>query len=294
MKTALLLGATGQLGKLVALSAPESISLHALSSSQLDITNSAELSEALSTIKPDLIINTAAYTQVDLAESEQDKAYSVNADAVMHLATLAHPSIRVVHLSTDFVFSEVKKSPYFPEDSPHPVSVYGKSKLEGEKALLGSRPDNSVVLRTSWLYSAGSRNFVTVMLEMMSSKEELHIVNDQFGSPTSANTLAEVVWKLACTKHANGIYHWSDSGVISWYDFAKEIQRQGLAMGLLKKEIPLQTIPSSQYPTTAKRPAYSALDSSATEKLLGFKTRPWQVQLASVLKNIQELDSAYE
>lgn len=294
MTTVLLLGAGGQLGKLVEQSAPDSVSLHACTSKQLDITDTTELSRVITSLKPDLIINSAAYTQVDLAETEQAKAYAVNADAVKQLAVLANPGTRIIHLSTDFVFSDPNSKPYTPGDNPHPVSVYGKSKLQGEAALLKERPDSSIVLRTSWLYSAESKNFVTVMLDLMSAKEVLNVVNDQFGSPTAADTLANIIWELSSNENARGVFHWSDRGVISWYDFALEIQKQGLALGLFEKEIPVHAIPTSKYPTPAKRPAYSALDASSTEMLLGVETLPWQEQLLRVLKRIQELKATNE
>lgn len=283
-KKVMLLGAGGQLGKQLMNIAPQEVSLFPFAHNDLDISDESDLKRTLKITSPDLIINTAAYTDVDQAESEQAEAFAVNAVAVQALSGLVDEKTKILHLSTDFVFSKLSLDRYTPESQTSPTCVYGQSKLAGEQYLLERRPETSIVLRTSWLYSSAARNFVTVMLDLMSSREEISVVNDQFGSPTSADTLGEVVWSLAGAENACGIYHWSDRGVITWYDFALEIQKQAFDLGLIKKKIPVKPIPSHEFPTSATRPAYSALDSSSTEKLIGMETIPWENQLKKQLE----------
>ena len=288
MKRVLLLGASGQLGSLVKNIAPDSVHLKALSRAELDLTDCMAVSQVVEELNPAVIINTAAYTQVDKAEIEEKQVFEVNAIALEHLAATVLPDTRIIHLSTDFVFSELQKQPYKPEETPLPVSAYGRSKLAGESALLEADNVNSIILRTSWLYSATGRNFVTAMVGLMNSREELVVVNDQFGSPTSAEGLANIIWRFVMEDITKGIYHWSDQGVITWYDFACEIQSQGLELGIFDREIPIKPVPTSGYPTPAARPVYSALDSSGTEAVLGIKTTPWQEPLRMVLEKLKE------
>jgi dTDP-4-dehydrorhamnose reductase len=290
MKRVLLLGASGQLGSLVKNTVPDSVHLKALSRKELDLTDRLAVSKVIQEHNPVVIINTAAYTQVDKAEAEAEEkqAFDVNATAVEHLAGTAHPDTRIIHLSTDFVFSEQQQQPYKPDDTPLPTSVYGRSKLAGESALLEADNAHSIILRTSWLYSATGRNFVTAMIGLLNTREELVVVNDQFGSPTSAEGLANVIWRFVMEDAVKGIYHWSDQGVITWYDFAREIQSQGLELGILDREIPLKPVPTSGYRTPAARPVYSALDSSETEAVLGIRTTPWQEPLQRVLEKLKE------
>jgi dTDP-4-dehydrorhamnose reductase len=288
MKRVLLLGASGQLGNLVKNTAPDSVHLKSLYRVELDINDPTAVSQAVREHEPAVIINTAAYTQVDKAETEEGLAFAVNATAVEHLIASASPGTRIIHLSTDFVFSELQKQPYKPYETPLPASVYARSKLAGESALLEAENVNSIILRTSWLYSATSRNFVTTVVELMRSREELSVVNDQFGSPTSADGLANVIWRFVMNDALKGVYHWSDQGVITWYDFACKIQLQCLDLGILDRKIPIKSIPTSGYPTPAVRPVYSALDSSETESVLGIKTTPWQESLRKVLEKLKE------
>lgn len=259
--------------------APQAVSLSPFTRNDLDISDESNLARTIKSTSPDLIINTAAYTHVDQAESEKAEAFAVNAEAVRALSELTNEKTKILHLSTDFVFSNPSENPYSPESQTSPTCVYGQSKLAGEQYLLKRKPETSIVLRTSWLYSSAARNFVTVMLDLMSSRDGISVVNDQFGSPTSAETLAKVVWRLATFENARGIYHWSDRGVITWYDFAIEIQKQAIDLGLINQLIPIKPIPSHEFPTSATRPAYSALDSSSTEKLIGMETIPWEKQL---------------
>jgi len=291
MKKVLLLGALGQLGREIASRVPQSIDFKALTKAELDITSESDINRAITSSAPDTVINTAAYTRVDKAESEPELAFAVNERGIEFLSSCCGPEIRILHLSTDYVFSSFQKSPYAPDALTEPVSVYGRSKLAGEQVLLKNRPKTSVVLRTSWLYGPETRNFLTAMLKLMKTRDKLNVVNDQFGSPTSVETLADIIWKLALDSGANGLFHWSDRGVITWYDFAIEIQQQALELNLLTSRIPINPIPTEGYPTTATRPRYSALDSTTTEAITGMKTRPWKEQLARVLKKIKQLES---
>ncbi len=283
MKSALLLGAAGQLGRLVQAHKPDNIRMAGKTHQDFDITDSMTLKTVIAEVKPDIVINCAAYTAVDKAESEPETAYRVNAEAPGNLAALLDPASKLIHLSTDFVFSKYSANPYKPGDKPDPVSVYGKSKLAGEEIILRQREQNSIILRVSWLYSATGRNFVTTMLRLMREGKDLNVIGDKFGTPTSAHSLADIIWKLALSETGNGIYHWSDRGVISWYDFAVEIMEQALQSGILDQAVKITSIPSAAYPTPAERPVYSALDSSGTESVLGIKTSPWQEELGKVL-----------
>ena len=288
MDKVLLIGADGQLGRLVVQVKPENINLDSCTRKNLDITDRDAVKAVIEQISPDIIFNTAAYTGVDNAEKDNKTAFQVNAEAVENIAKSANEKIRIIHISTDFVFSRSNTRPYTPEDITSPVSVYGESKLAGEKALLTYHPDNSIIIRTSWLYSPFSKNFLTTMLMLMEARDEISVVNDQYGSPTSAITLARIIWKFAAIESAEGIFHWSDKGVITWYDFAVEIQKQGRKLGILHTDTRVIPIPTTSFPTPAARPEYSALDSSKTEDLLGQNTAPWQDQLLQVLTEIKK------
>jgi dTDP-4-dehydrorhamnose reductase len=283
MKSVLLLGAAGQLGRLVQAHKPDNIRLTGKTHKDFNITDSGAIETVIAEVNPDIVINCAAYTAVDTAESEPETAYRVNAEAPGNLGSLLDPASKLIHLSTDFVFSKHSEIPYKPGDKPDPVSVYGKSKLAGEEIILKQREQNSIILRVSWLYSATGRNFVTTMLRLMREGRDLNVVGDKFGTPTSAHRLAYIIWKLALSETGSGIYHWSDRGVISWYNFAVEIMEQALQLGILGQAVKITRIPSADYLTPAERPAYSALDSTVTESVLGIKTLPWQEELGKVL-----------
>ncbi len=193
----------------------------------------------------------------------------------------------MVHVSTDYVFNGHKGSPYLTDDPIEPQGAYGKSKAEGEKALLEILPDASCLIRTAWVYSSHGNNFVKTMLRLMADKPQLAVIDDQIGTPTWAKGLAEACVSAAENKTA-GVYHWTDEGVASWYDFALAIQELGIDRGLLDKAIPVLPIPSSQYPTPAKRPQYSVLDKqTAREAFASCKPTHWRRQLASMLDELK-------
>lgn len=253
-----------------------------------DITKFDVVSETLAHLAPDVIINAAAYTAVDKAEEEQDLCHAINATAVENLAKYCkQANAFLVHVSTDYVFNGHKGSPYLPTDPIEPQGAYGKTKADGEKALLDLLPKASCLIRTAWVYSAHGNNFVKTMLKLMADKPQLTVIDDQIGTPTWAKGLAEACVSAAENKTV-GVYHWTDEGVASWYDFALAIQELGIDKGLLDKAIPVLPIPSSQYPTPAKRPHYSVLDKqTAREAFASCKPAHWRKQLASMLDELK-------
>lgn len=279
----------------------ENIEAIFLDSKKLDITNANAVTERISSFKPDFVINAAAYTAVDKAESDSDAAYKVNQQGAKNLA-LACKEIgaKLIHVSTDFVFDATKNTPYQPEDPTNPLGVYGASKLAGEEAVAEVLGADVSIIRTAWVYSTHGNNFVKTMLRLMAEKEQLGVVADQVGTPTNAKNLAKAIWQLVEKEHSdslsastntNGntnanIYHWTDLGTASWYDFAVAIQELGLANGLLQKPIAVNPIKASQYPTPAKRPAYSVLDTSALREKLNVTGEHWRTALNSMLKEL--------
>lgn len=282
----LLLGANGQLGWELQRTCPKEITIEVCDYPQVDFGSAVSIQNCIQEASPDCIINAAAYTAVDKAEQEEALAYKINHEAVAVLAEFARDKgIKLVHISTDFVFSGQQYKPYQPESTPDPVSIYGKSKLAGEKEVQKILGDRALIIRTAWLYSAHGNNFVKTMLGLMAQKEGLNVIDEQVGTPTWAFGLAQAVW--ACIeKNIFGIYHWTDAGVASWYDFAVAIQEEALAAGLLKKSIPIIPIPESLYPTPAKRPCYGVLDKRTLWEKTKIVPVHWRVQLRSMLKDI--------
>ena len=278
-------GAGGQLGKALAATAPDSIGVTTLSRADCDLANPASIAAAITAHQPDVLINAAAYTAVDRAESEVDLAMRINGEAVMVMRrALDDIGGRLVQISTDFVFDGTSSRAYRPEDRRNPLSTYGLSKAAGEDAV----GEGGLIVRTSWVYAPGGGNFVRTMLRLMRERDELSVVHDQIGAPTLASGLASTIWALVAV-NATGTYHHRDAGVASWYDFAVAIQEEALAIGLLTRAIPIRPIPSSAYPVPARRPAFSLLDDSATRALLGDATPHWRVNLRKMLKEEQTL-----
>ena len=260
MKKVVIIGRNGQVAWELQQEAPCGVELLVLGSQDIDILDKEALNKTVSAFAPDCIINASAYTAVDKAESDVEAAYAINETAVKNLAQVAKSlNCRLIHISTDFVFDGEKNTAYEVTDTPNPTGVYGSSKLAGEKAVESIYPDNSAVVRTSWVYSSHGNNFVKTMLKLMSEKEDLSVVADQIGCPTYAKGLAQFLWELVRVVSIEPIYHWSDLGVASWYDFAVAIQKLGLKNGLLTKKVPVSPIKTSQYPTPAKRPKFSVL-----------------------------------
>ncbi len=285
MKKIMIAGMGGQLGFELARTCPAGIELVAPTEADLDITDRDSVSAYVARTGPAVIINCAAYTAVDKAESEVAKAYAVNEQGPKNLAEVAgdHNAL-LVHISTDFVFDGSQSRPYRPEDRPEPLSVYGKSKLAGEVAILNSGAA-AVIVRTAWLYSAHGNNFVKTMLRLMNERDSLGVVVDQIGTPTWANSLARVIWQLI-DKDARGIFHWSDAGVASWYDFAVAIYEKGRALGLLQRAVTIKPIAGREYPTPATRPCFSVFDKSATHALTGQPHEHWLANLEKMLREL--------
>lgn len=284
----LITGANGQLGSALLKTAPAAAEIRA-AGRELDICASAALQNAVQAFKPALIVNTAAYTAVDRAESERERAFAVNATGVENLARTARAGgARLIHVSTDFVFDGHKSSPYLPQDEMRPLGVYGASKAEGEKRLRAVLGDAAVIARTGWLYAAKGQNFVNTMLRLMREKDSLGVIADQVGTPTWAGSLAKVIWKIAEEPKIAGTHHWSDAGVASWYDFAVAIQEEALAAGLLSRAILIRPLATSEYPLPARRPAYSVLDKHSMTTATGAIPVHWRVSLRRMLMEIRD------
>ena len=282
----LIIGANGQLGTELQKSCPQNIGITAVDFPEVDLCDSASVYRIVKETAPDYVINAAAYTAVDLAESEPERAALINSEGVRHLAqAVKEQGGRLVHISTDFIFDGQKGTPYLPEDTPSPQSVYGRTKLDGENAVREIFGDQSLIIRTAWLYSVTGNNFVKTILKLMAERDSLNVVDDQIGTPCCASGLAQTVWK-AIDKEATGIFHWTDAGVASWYDFAVAIQEEALTLGILEKPIPVNPISSISYPTPAKRPSYSVLDKTAAINELDMVPVHWRVQLRDMLKGL--------
>jgi dTDP-4-dehydrorhamnose reductase len=251
----------------------------------MDIRNINSVHRAIDKVRPDIVINAAAYTAVDKAQQEPELAYAVNRDGAAYIAqSVAQSGARLIHISTDYVFDGTQGRPYNPDDSPNPQCVYGASKLAGEQAVSESlSSERALIIRTSWVYSAHGKNFVKTMLRFMAERDQLRIVADQIGSPTWAQGLAKAIWR-AVTANLFGIYHWSDAGVASWYDFAVAIQEEALQMKLLKKAIQINPISTHDYPLPAKRPGFCVLNKTDTWKDLDISPRHWRESLRLMLK----------
>jgi dTDP-4-dehydrorhamnose reductase len=256
----LVIGKNGQLAQ--ELANLGSIHCTCLGREQIDLFDTASLLNTIKKGRYDVVINTSAYTSVDLAETNEDEAHKLNVNAAENLANACKQlGLYFIHISTDFVFSGNQSRPYKAADKVGPIGIYGRTKAEGEERVTRLYAENSAIVRTSWLYSTYANNFVKTMLRLMASKSELKVVGDQVGTPTYTNGLAKAIIQLARNKH-KGIYHWTDSGVASWYDFAVAIQELAYDKGLLSHKIPIYSITTEQYPTPAQRPCYSVLDKS--------------------------------
>lgn len=283
MKKILVTGANGQLGseiKELAVNYPNfNFIFTDIDDFQLD--KEQEIISNFNRIQPDMVINCAAYTAVDKAEQDQATADVINHQAIATLATLCHNSgAKLLHISTDYVFDGTSAVAYKETDLPNPKSVYGATKLAGEIACAKNCPE-SIIIRTAWVYSEFGTNFVKTMLRLMTEKETLNVVNDQIGSPTYAADLAQVILKiLDSNKWEPGIYHYSNEGEISWYDFALDIKE------LSGKKCEIHGIPASAYPTPAQRPAYSLLDKTKIKEVYGIETIDYKFSLERMLNKI--------
>lgn len=289
----LVAGRTGQLARtLVALANECKLPLLAVGRPELDLSNAASIDQIVNAHSPRAIVNAAAYTLVDKAEAEPDAAYKINRDGAAHLAqAAARLRVPLIHVSTDYVFDGKKAAPYKENDRTSPMSIYGRSKRDGEIAVLNAYPA-AVVVRTSWVYSSYGQNFVKTMLRLAGTRDHVRVVDDQHGAPTSARDLArailEIVEKIEGNPKENrgGIYHLAASGETTWYGFAAAIFAGWAYRG---KPVPtLEAIKTADYPTPAQRPANSRLDCSKAARVFGIRLPPWRQALEMCL---DELDT---
>jgi dTDP-4-dehydrorhamnose reductase len=276
----LITGANGQLGGALERLAPAWAGINAIDVDDCDLTDIPMLRARLTVEAPDVIINAAAYTAVDRAESDEDLARAINADAVAVMAeAMAETGGKLVHVSTDFVFDGTATRAYRPDAERNPLSAYGRTKAEGEDHV---RPQDLLV-RTAWVYEAGGANFVRTMIRLMNDRDELAVVADQTGAPTWASGLARTIWALV-EKRATGTFHHCDDGVATWHEFAVAIAEEAHALGLITRIPTIRAITAAEYPTPARRPAYSLLDCSATRAFLGDAPTPWRDNLRLMMK----------
>lgn len=282
------IGKSGQLAWELAQLANEEVNIICLGRNQIDISCEQSITNAFVEYQAHSVINASAYTAVDKAESDKENAYKTNAKAVENIAKACKAlTLHLVHISTDFVFNGDKGSPYLTNDPIEPLGIYGASKAQGEQAINSIIPNNSCIIRTSWVYSTHGNNFVKTMLKLMAEKAELGIISDQIGTPTYAQNLAKACL-LAARNKVCGIHHWTDAGVASWYDFAVAIQEIAIEKGLLNKAIPIKPIRTIDYPTPAARPSYSVLDKTSCNT--AFADLPlvhWRTQLSNMLDKLK-------
>lgn len=277
MKKILVIGSNGQLGNCIRKIAPDfenSYEFMFTDSQTLDITNEDQINDFFYDNKPDFCINASAYTAVDLAEKEKEKAFAVNAHGVGYLAQACsdHRSI-FIHISTDYVFDGDTNLSYSEDDWTNPIGIYGESKRKGEELALEINP-KTIILRTSWLYSEFNKNFVKTMLNLFTQKDELGIVADQFGQPTNANDLAEAIMNIIETPNKTfGIFHFSNYPETTWFEFAKKIAE------FSKSNVKLNPLTTQQYPTPAKRPVRSTMALDKIEHIYKIEPRHWENSL---------------
>ena len=283
----LVTGATGQLGKALCQHPPAEIELLAVSRSELDLSDVDSISAKVIDWQPSVIINAAAYTAVDKAEEDKSGASTINADAAEALAKAAKTlGARLIHVSTDFVFSGATTGAWATDAATAPINHYGASKLDGEQRIQAVLGDEACIIRTAWVYAPWGQNFLHSMLRLMASRDELGIVADQVGTPTSALGLAQFLWQLARHEKPAGVWHWTDAGVASWYDFSVAIQEIGIQQGLLAMPCQINPITSEQFPTPAKRPGFSVLDKTSTWNHFNTSAPHWRQALQHTMEKL--------
>ncbi len=285
-KKIIIFGASGQLGVELTKNTIHTVYSYAQADLDLTVVSVNELVNLLELHQANVVINAAAYTAVDKAEYEIAAAYAMNAYAVRKMArACAITGVRLIHISTDYVFDGQSSVPYTTQADIHPLNIYGASKALGEALLFQFNPD-AVCLRTAWLYSMQGNNFVNTMLRLMAKSKSIRVVNDQWGSPTWAHDVAECIWRIVALPEVKGILHWTSAGHCSWYEFAQAIQERAVAKGLLKSACKLVSIPASEYPVAAQRPDYSVLDCEETVAKLQHTPRDWRIALDAMLDEL--------
>ena len=283
-RTILVTGSNGQLGQEIRERAKQIPNVHFIFTDRhtMPLDEPEKMKMVLLQEKPDVVINCAAYTAVDAAEQDKETAFRINATAVGHISTICHQlGCRFIHISTDYVFSGETNHPYAVTDTCDPINVYGASKRKGEELALAHHPE-SIIIRTSWVYSRFGKNFVKTIAHLLRTRLEIRVVNDQIGAPTSAADLAEALCVMALLPSVKaGIYHFTNDGVISWYDFALAINE------FLHTSCVIHPVPSSEYPTPAARPAYRVLDTRQLHQECPMITRKhWKASLETCLAQI--------
>lgn len=289
-KKILVVGGAGQLGNCIHKISDDysmQYGFRFATSSELDITDESQLEEYFAEYKPDFCINASAYTAVDLAEKESEKAFAVNANGVGNLAAECkkHNTV-LIHVSTDYVFDGETEIPYDEDSFTNPIGIYGESKLKGEELAMENNP-KTVILRTSWLYSEFNKNFVKTMLNLFATKDELNIVADQFGQPTNANDLAEAIMQIIETeKMTYGVFHFSNYPETTWFDFASKIAE------FSDSKIKLSPITTDQYPTPAKRPKRSTMSLDKIEEVYHIEPKYWEHSLHDCVEILNQKTDA--
>lgn len=281
---ALIAGSGGQLGRALQATAPAGVTVIAPPEAEFDITDADAVARVVSAACPTLVINAAAYTAVDRAEADEAAARRVNVNAVGLLAAAARNArAAFAHVSTDFVFDGTAHTPYPPDAPVNPLSAYGRTKADGEAAAVEFH-GSPLIVRTAWVYAAQGANFVRTMLRLMAERDEIRVVADQIGTPTHVPTLAHTLWTLAGAGKT-GLWHATDAGVASWYDFAAAIQEEAIAAGILARPCRVLPIRTIDYPTPARRPAYGVLDKTATWEITDAAIH-WRDELRNCIREI--------
>jgi len=274
----LLFGAAGQVGcEFMALARARNVDAHGVTRAEADITSPGAVEQVVARTRPRLIVNAAAYTAVDRAEQEPDLAAAVNVGGAENIArAAAHANVAVLHISTDYVFDGSKTGPYVEHDPVAPLGAYGRSKAAGETRVQAANP-KAIILRTAWVYGAYGNNFLKTMLRLAASRDRLRVVADQHGCPTSTRDIAEAILAvdrvLADGRLAHGIFHFAGTGTTSWHGFARAIVEY--QSDWTHKRPPVDAIPTVEYPTPARRPTNSELDSTLFERTFGYRAKPW-------------------
>ena len=291
MNKILLIGSTGQVGQELLKTLKPLGELVTLTRQQLDLTQTNEIIEAITALKPNTIVNAAAYTAVDKAQSDSENAMAINSKAPKAMAQAASEiGANLIHISTDYVFDGKKNTPYKEEDATDPLGVYGSSKLEGEEKVR-ENCDRYIILRTAWVYGArGHGNFVKTMLRLGKNREELKVVADQIGSPTWSYDIASAIANLISNDVASGIYNFSNSGVASWYDLAVAIFEEAANLGFPLKVKTVFPITTAQFPTPTERPSYSVLSKGKYIDATGVYPPYWRDSLRKMLKELQTMN----
>lgn len=284
----LVTGSTGQLGcEVVRMFDMNGVDVTGIGRKTLDFCQPERVTEWVSNFKADWVINCAAYTQVDMAEQEPDKAFLINRDATLALAEgVRSYQGRLLHISSDFIFDGQQSHPYSEEDAPNPLGVYGHSKLDGERAVLEVMPE-AIILRTAWVYGVNGNNFIKTMLKFACERNEIQVIDDQLGTPTWASDLANTI-SVMINSEASGIYNFTNEGVASWYDLAHEVVHIAKQLGYPVKTGYVRPIPACDYKALATRPAYSVLSKRKIRPVLGSHIPHWCESLREMLTQLRK------